>query len=383
MVTAISAPLAAILCDPSRHYAVYRRCNLQHLKPDSELRILACVSDQSQVPCTIDLLDATHATARSPVAVYLLQLVELVGRSAPVFIPHKLPRSDSSASHRPINAPSAAPENDPVINAFLLLEQHYGGGGAMSVHPFTTISPYSSMHHEVCRLAVEKRAALVLLPFHRRQGLRNVNRQVIHGAPCSVAVLVDRLAADERNVRALARKADDEFAHDVAVLFFGGGDDREALAYAMRMARHPGVTTTVIRFLPSRSVRDDHGERRMDNKALEAVKSPAGRNNKVAYREELVGDMEEIVDVIRGLEERECDMVMVGMRHTWSAVMVPTVEGLSEWSECPELGIIGDFLASSDSGAGNAVLVVKQQDQSGSATAGYTSRPPGEDHSAS
>jgi len=35
----------------------------------------------------------------------------------------------------------------------------------------------------------------------------------------------------------------------VAVIFFGGKDDREALAYAGRVARHPGVKLTVIRFL--------------------------------------------------------------------------------------------------------------------------------------
>ncbi|KAG8069474.1 hypothetical protein GUJ93_ZPchr0006g45381 [Zizania palustris] len=34
----------------------------------------------------------------------------------------------------------------------------------------------------------------------------------------------------------------------VVVPFFGGGDDREALAYAARMAHHPGVTVGVIRF---------------------------------------------------------------------------------------------------------------------------------------
>ncbi|MCD9645901.1 hypothetical protein HAX54_035257 [Datura stramonium] len=39
----------------------------------------------------------------------------------------------------------------------------------------------------------------------------------------------------------------------------------------------------------------------------------------------------------------------------------PLLMGLGEWSECPELGVVGDFLASPDVGITASVLVVQQQ----------------------
>ena len=36
----------------------------------------------------------------------------------------------------------------------------------------------------------------------------------------------------------------------VAVLFFGGPDDREALSLGLRMAEHPGISMTIISFVP-------------------------------------------------------------------------------------------------------------------------------------
>lgn len=152
-----------------------------------------------------------------------------------------------------------------------------------------------------------------------------------------------------------------DFLHNVVVFFFGGGDDREALAYGARMANHPGVTLTIIRFLPSRSIRDDQAERRLDNRLLDEVKLMSARNKRVVYREVLVADMQEIVEEMKALDESCYDLVMVGMRHRSNSVLS---EGLASWGDCPELGVMGDFLASLDFESKFSVLVVKQQDQS-------------------
>ncbi|XP_024315159.1 cation/H(+) antiporter 15 [Brachypodium distachyon] len=276
-MTAVSVPVAALLYDPARRYAVYKRRTVQHLKADADLRILACVHDESHVQGTLALLEASYATPQTPISLFLLQLVELAGRSAPVFIPHK-PRS--SAPQQP------STDSERVINAFFQYELRHPEG-AVSVHPFTTISPYSSMHDEVCRLAVDKRTSLIVLHYHKRHmlaggmraamGLRVVNRKVMQVAPCSVGVFVDRNAG--------------------------------------------------------------------------------------SVQEELVGDMEKIVEVLRGLDKAGYDLVIVGMRHRWYPVM--SANGLSDWSECPELGVIGDLLASSDFHTPYSVLIMKQQDQGG------------------
>ncbi|KAJ3669051.1 hypothetical protein LUZ60_011001 [Juncus effusus] len=307
----------------------------------------------------LNLLEASHANLQSSICIYLLQLVELVGRSAPVFIPHKIDRLSM------VNGATGF-ESDPIINAFLMHELSHPG--VLSIHPFTTISPYASMHDEICRLAVEKRVALVLLHFHRssdltghvrnNNGLRTVNQKVIASAPCSVGLLIDRQASEATfNVTG-------EFMHHVVVLFFGGGDDREALAYGARMARHPGIGLTVIRFLPSRGIKDDQAERKMDMQMIDEIKTMGSRDPTIRCKEELVGDMENIVQAIRNLDDEACDLVMVGIRHSqWNKVM--SEGGLSEWSECPELGVVGDFLATSDFESIFSVLIVKQQDQAG------------------
>ncbi|KAG8068341.1 hypothetical protein GUJ93_ZPchr0005g14292 [Zizania palustris] len=383
VITAMSVPVAGWLYDPARRYAVYKRRTVQHLKADADLRILACIHDDSHVPGTLAVLEASNATSQTPVSIYLLQLVEIAGRSAPVFIPHKL-RRDASR----INAPPST-DSDRIINAFFQHELRHPEG-AVAVYPFTTISPYSSMHDEVCRLAVEKRTSLIILHYHKRHmlaggmrasvGLRVVNRKVLEVAPCSVAVFVDRNAGSVglstfipgplQDQSTSSRRSNGGYAASspgfraaVAALFFGGGDDREALAYAARMARHPGVTVGVMRFLPARRIKDDPTDRRIDNRAIEEVKALASRSRNMKVKEELVGDMERIVQVLRGLDEAGYDLVLVGMRHRWYPVM--PANGLSEWSECPELGVIGDLLASSDFDTPYSVLIMKQQDQGG------------------
>lgn len=40
----------------------------------------------------------------------------------------------------------------------------------------------------------------------------------------------------------------------------------------------------------------------------------------------------------------------------------PLTVGMSDWAECPELGVIGDLLASSDFMLDGSVLVLQQRD---------------------
>ena len=78
-----------------------------------------------------------------------------------------------------------------------------------------------------------------------RNDYRWVNQRVLEHAPCSVGILVDRGLGGSTHVSAR------NVCSTVTVLFFGGGDDREALAYGARMAEHPGISLTVIHFIAS------------------------------------------------------------------------------------------------------------------------------------
>ncbi len=125
------------------------------------------------------------------------------------------------------------------------------------MRPMTVISGFEDMHEDICTAAADKRVVIIILPFHKNQrldgtfetttpGFRNVNHKVLQHAPCSVAILVDR------GLGGSSQLASSSVDHSVVVLFFGGADDREALAYGRRMAEHPGVKLHVIHFiLPS------------------------------------------------------------------------------------------------------------------------------------
>lgn len=143
--------------------------------------------------------------------------------------------------------------------------------GRVAVRPITAVSPLPTMHEDICHMAETKRVTMIILPFHKRwnvdhghghhhqdggdgnvpenvgHGWRLVNQRVLKNAPCSVAVLVDRgLGSIETQTSSLDGS---NVVERVCVIFFGGPDDREALELGGRMAEHPAVKVTVIRFL--------------------------------------------------------------------------------------------------------------------------------------
>ena len=122
------------------------------------------------------------------------------------------------------------------------------------VNLFTAISPYTTMHDEVCALALEKRVSMILVPFHKlwtvhetdeaSNSVRAMNRNILKKAPCSVGILVNR-----GTLTAAARSRNSCTTFNIGMIFVGGQDDREALAYAIRMSKHPNVRLTLIRFI--------------------------------------------------------------------------------------------------------------------------------------
>ncbi|CAM8891712.1 unnamed protein product [Rhodiola kirilowii] len=373
VMTGIIGPVISAIYKPARRYAPYKIRTIMESKTDAELRLLVCIHTPRNVPTIINLLEALNATKRSPICVYVLHLVELTGRASAMLIVHNTRKSGRPAANR------TQAQSDHIINAFENYEQHAGN---VSVQPLTAISPYATMHVDICNLAEDKRAAFIIIPFHKQQtvdgameatnpAFRMVNQNVLANAPCSVGILVDRGLAGS------TRLAANQIAHQVAVLFFGGPDDREALSYAWRMAKHPGTTLTVVRFLPGeealeesattpgRSSSDprmltvetdsDH-EKLVDDEILQKFRTKTGGNGSIVYSERIVNNGEETVSAIRAMENAH-DMFIVGRGQ---GMISPLTAGLTDWSECPELGAIGDLLASSDAAATVSVLVVQQ-----------------------
>ncbi|CAH9137436.1 unnamed protein product [Cuscuta epithymum] len=373
LMTAIISPVVTTIYKPARKFVPYKRRSVEKTKADSEFRVLVCIHTPRNVPTIINLLEASHPTKKSPICVYVCHLVELTGRASAMLIVHNTRKSGRPALNR------TQAQSDHIINAFENFEQH---AGCVSVQPLTVISPYSTMHEDICGFAEDKRVAIVIIPFHKQQtvdggmestnpAFRTINQNVLANAPCSVGILVDRgFSGSTRLASPL------QASHHIAVLFFGGPDDREALAYGMRMSEHPGISLTVMRFLPATSgesgavdinsssaavltvVTDPADkEKQVDEECVKQFRMRTANDETVAYTEVVVNHGEETVAAIRSIDNNVHDLFIVGRGQ---GSVSPLTAGLTDWSECPELGAIGDLLASSDFASTVSVLVVQQ-----------------------
>lgn len=150
------------------------------------------------------------------------------------------------------------------------------------------------------------------------------------------------------------------------MIFLEGPDDREALAYAIRMADQPEVKVTVVRIrdLILESIESnqevDDVNKQLDTNMLqkfEAVVKAAG-NKRHCLKDKFVQDSVEMINVVRSMERYSYDLILVGRRHSSESRLLEPV--LNDWSEYPELGFIGDVLASADTNCGVSLLVVQQ-----------------------
>ncbi|KAK8950236.1 Cation/H(+) antiporter 15 [Platanthera guangdongensis] len=343
----------------SRRFVAYKRRTIRWWNPDSELRILVCVHSAREVPSLISLLDISHPTKRPPFFVYALYLVELTGRASTLFVINTTNSASFLDSHHG-NACATRfilhqTQSEHIANAFGSYEQHADG---ISVQSLTAFSAYPSMHEDVIGVSEDKHCALILLPYHKHQSIdgamedthpaiRCLNQNVLTGATCSVGIFVDR---------GLSGSGFRAQRHNVALLFFGGADDREALAYADRLATHPAVALTIVRFLPrigpQERVVDVGGE--SDEECLAQFRAGAG--GEAEYVQRTVSNAEETVAVLREMEGRY-DLYIAGIGEGMSS---PLTEGLTELIECPELRSIGDLLASSDFMSRASVLVLRR-----------------------
>ena len=221
-------------------------CSVDSSKYD--LRILAGVHGPGNVASLISLIEAAGAGARKfQLKLYVMRLVELTERSSSIIMVQRARKNGLPF----INRFRRGQSDDQVAVAF----EAYAQLGRVSVRPTTAISSLSTMHEDICHMAEAKRVTMVILPFHKQwrgeggadetmedmgNGWRGVNQRVLKNSPCSVAVLVDRGFGIGPTSTVTQR---------FCILFFGGPDDREALELGARMAEHPAVNLTVIRFV--------------------------------------------------------------------------------------------------------------------------------------
>lgn len=353
LLASIIVPLMLKLINPSRKYASYEKRNIMYSPPNSELRVLVCIHRPENISGIINLLDVSCSNnTETTISVYALHLIELIGRASPVVLSHQWERKTTS---------HLLSYSEKVI--YHLNRFKDKNKGAVSLNSFTVISPFKSMHEDICTLALQSNTSILVLPFHRRwytngslesddNAIRAINCSVLQIAPCSVGILVDR---------GLSRRASvgsPESDYSVAVIFLGGKDDREALSLGKRMINEKkSVRLTVINL----ACNEEFGyadEKMLDMEVMRDLKfnREAGFES-VKFVEKRVKDGPESAMLLRCMAA-EYDMIVVGREHD---AELPQTSGLEQWTEFPELGTVGDLLASLDLYCRASVLVVQQQ----------------------
>ncbi|KAI3876330.1 hypothetical protein MKX03_032928 [Papaver bracteatum] len=337
LLVAVITPTVNYFYDPSSKYLTYKgRSILQSNENNSEFRVLVCVHTQDDVPGIMRIIEASNPTKLHPLTIYLLHLVELVGRASPLLISHTVGERASTSNPT---------KSERIIN------------NLVTVHPFTTISPYASMHNDICTMSVDKRAALVIFPFCRQDAslggdlarpnisnpaINTLLQNLLRDTPCSVGILMDGSNLQTKSTFFLP-----DTPYSVVVLFFGGPDDREALAFAMNMIHHPYVFVTLVRFYGPASLSSNGGidyynesvkidtERHMflDDELVDHFRVNTVHDETLIYKEVEVKDADS--KIISGLD--------------------------ANWDECGELGPIGDLVTSPDYGAEGSILIIHRR----------------------
>ncbi|GFZ01309.1 cation/H+ exchanger 18 [Actinidia rufa] len=175
----------------------------------------------SNIPTLINLIEASRGKKRG-LCVYAMHLMELSERSSAILMVHKARRNGLPFWNKGLQSGT-----NQIVVAFETFRQL----SHVYIRPMTAISPMNSMHEDICSSAERKSAAIIIVPFHKHQRLDG------------------QLETTRSDFRRHTHVSASNVDSVIKVLFFGGPDDREALAYAGRMAEHPGINLVVVRFL--------------------------------------------------------------------------------------------------------------------------------------
>ncbi|XP_042505096.1 cation/H(+) antiporter 18-like [Macadamia integrifolia] len=349
--TFITTPLVVAVYKPARRANMddYKHRTVERKNPRTEFRVMACFHSSINIPSLINLIEVSRGTDRPQgLCVYSMHLMELSERPSAIRMVNKARKNGLpfwNKGQRQINS-------DRVVVAFEAFQQLSG----VSMKPMTAISAMANIHEDICTSAENKRVAMIILPFHKHQRVdgsmettrndfRWVNQRVLEHARCSVGILVDRGFGGTTHVPA------SEVSSSITVLFFGGCDDREALAYGARMAEHPGINLTVLRFLmePQQSQAIDT----IDDEYLAEFQQKTKNESSMKYEVRMVGNSVETIAMIRELSRS--DLFLVGRKPKGEVAAT-----LDVTSDIPELGPVGSLLASSDFSTTASVLIVQQ-----------------------
>ncbi|KAJ7952618.1 Cation/H(+) antiporter like [Quillaja saponaria] len=380
--TIISGIVVGFLRSAKENVFVHDRTTLELLQQEEdELRILACVHEPRHVAPLLAVMAALHGSQTSPISCHLLHLIELVKKSKSNLLYHQ--KEDHEFSD----------DEDYGGNDVVQIQEavdHFTSETQILIHHSKVVSSFANLFEDVCNIAEDLRVSTILLPFHKHQridgkmesgkeGIRTTNQKVLRHAPCSVGIVVGRGFA---GVPGFSQLIGTGGIQNVATLFFGGPDDREAIAWSIRIAKHHRVNLTIIRFLSASSLQNNQTEdsHEQETEVLMALSSLDQTMNEIdnTFMVDFYNRREvELRYVASGqigyVEKYVCNGVQTvaalkEIGDLYSLFMVgkggrgncPLTISLSDWEECPELGTVGDVLASPEFNITGSVVVIQQ-----------------------
>ncbi|KAI5389684.1 hypothetical protein KIW84_075109 [Lathyrus oleraceus] len=191
LINGIITPLVKLTYNSSAEYRSGKKISIQHTKQDSEPRIMVCFNKNEDIPTMFNIIEASCASRQSNVEVIAVHLVELLGRSMPLLLAHQ-PNDTLLVT----NCDSTQLDN--ALEQYTQLNE-----GCAHVQSFTSICDFDIIHEDVCGISLDRRANILIMPFHKRweidgtvdvknRGVQTINIKVLERAPCSVGILIDR-----------------------------------------------------------------------------------------------------------------------------------------------------------------------------------------------
>ncbi|XP_028212655.1 cation/H(+) antiporter 15-like [Glycine soja] len=370
LITAIVTPLVNILYKhrPRVHAESLFEGELRTIQStprNREFHIVCCVHNEANVRGITALLEECNPVQESPICVYAVHLIELVGKSAPILLPIK--HRHGSRKFLSVNYPNT----NHIMQAF----ENYSNNssGPVKVLPYINVAPYKSMHDAIFNLAQDNMVPFIIIPFHENgnidlvghvaASIRKMNIRFQAHAPCTLGILVDRHSR-------LGASNNNNMYFNVGVFFIGGAHDREALALGIRMSERADTRVSLFRFvivnkkpcgckiILTREEREEEEEDTMlDEGLIDEFKSMKYGIGNVCWYEITVDDGVEVLEAVHSLEGNY-DLVMVGRRHNDGSLNGKEMTTFMENADA--LGILGDMLSSVEFCMGMVPVLVTQ-----------------------
>ena len=406
--TVVAGPVFAVLFRKEKEAYACSDQALEHMAPDKELRMLACVHGARGAPAMLSLLELLATTPRAQPTIHVLHLFDASRKHVgPKRYHQRVQDSDKHIDRRIDDATQVnwAVDVFTSVTGLAIRQFDVGDRGA-------AMKNAKNIH----RRLEEVRAGLLLLPYHkeqrydgkmvcRRDDRCELNRKVLELAPCTVGVFADRpfwrggasfrlptKISTSEETTAARNQGDQKAGTQIAAVFLGGPDDREAVAFACRLAKNDGaIRLTVIRLVLGVATNDDHripttsaanhigiyddddedgGEEEVlsvvvqdddpDERCVSELRREYVAKERAEYVERAVSGAVDVAAALRATAGAFA-LVVVGRGGRQPPELVVGLEGWVQMIECPEVGPVGEMLASEESLEMGSVLVVQQR----------------------